>query len=112
MANIDLDAARAARREAAGEAPVIIFGGERFTLPVEMPFEVAEHFSAAGTVSPDAGAEAAAPIIAALKVLLDDQYEAFMRHRPSMQDLVALFEGAMAAYGFGNAGESSASAAS
>lgn len=37
---IDLDAARKARREKRGSAPVVVFFGERFELPLGLPADV------------------------------------------------------------------------
>jgi hypothetical protein len=39
---IDLDAHRAARREAKGDAPLLRLGGQTVTLPVELPLDVFE----------------------------------------------------------------------
>jgi hypothetical protein len=37
---VDLDAARAARLEQEGEAPVVVLGGKEFTLPGRLPAKV------------------------------------------------------------------------
>lgn len=98
---IDLDAARrareAARAEANDEAVTIVFGGETFTLPAELPLEAA---SAAGDP------------LRFVEAILGDSYTAFMAHRPSIEDVTVLAEGIAASYGFADVGESSASSAS
>lgn len=103
---IDLDAARAARREASGEAPVIVFGGKEFTLPVELPLEAAEVInkitsSANGTEISDV-----------FKVLLGDRYQEFRELGPSVPDVLAFFDEIAPAYGVKSLGESQASAGS
>lgn len=40
---VDLDAARAARLEAADDAPIVKLGGQDFGLPTEIPIGVALH---------------------------------------------------------------------
>lgn len=96
MARLDLDAARAARAEAACEQHVVVFGGEEFVLPVEMPAEVAFRFA-------DNDPEAA------LTVLLGDQWPAFWAKQPTVEDMAELGSGIAAAYGFASPGESPAS---
>lgn len=96
---LDLDAeraTRAARAEAEGSAPVVMFGGEKFQLPPEPPWEVAEKGAAGDPTG-------------AVRALLGDQYAAFVAHRPSLFDVQALVDGAMRLYGFADAGESPAS---
>ena len=46
---IDLDSARAARLELAGEGPVIMWGGAEFQLPPELPVDVM-HYTLQGDV--------------------------------------------------------------
>lgn len=104
---IDLDAARAARKEGKGEPPEVIFGGATYTLPVEMPFEIVEQLALLQNANGD-DASAAEPVLAVVHLLLGDQYEAFMANHPSMDDLTALAKGAMQEYGVGP-GESQAS---
>jgi len=104
--SIDLDAARAARREARGEAPTVTFGGETFALPVELPFEIAEvgqRLNAATTST-----DVAEAMHDAMRMLLADDYDRFMALRPSLQDLTALVEGIPGEYGI-STGESRAS---
>lgn len=129
MARIDLDKARAARREAAGEAPTFVLDEREFALPAEMPFEVIEkvgEIRAAAVIDPktgepelDADGEprmdatiVAGAILGMFKIMLGDaEYAAFMQLRPSMDDLSALFDGVMAEYGV-TPGESQASTSS
>lgn len=96
---LNLDAARAARAEVAGEPPVIVFGGERFTLPRELPADFALR-AAAGDLQD------------ALSALFDDDdatRERFWALKPSLNDVLALVEGIGGLYGFDGLGESSAS---
>lgn len=108
---VDLDKARAARREAQGEAPVVRFGSRDFVLPMEMPFVVVEHLGQLAQADDTDNAAVAAAILAILGDLFGDQYEAFMQNKPSMQDLTGMFDGIMAVYGV-TVGESPASASS
>ena len=100
---IDLNAARAARREAKHEAPTVVFGDpeKTYNLPVEMPVEVFEHLAAAELAEKNkdvsSGFTAMLGIVNAL--LGDKQYKSFMDQRPSKEDLEVLFEGFMAEYG-------------
>lgn len=106
---IDLDEARAARREERGEAPKIIFEGTEFTLPVELPIEAVAAISAlakAGTAQDGDAVLGALQEVA--KSVLGEGYETFMAHAPSIADLSALVQGLPAEYGLG-LGESSAS---
>lgn len=96
---IDLDAARAARAEELGGGHVVTFGGDDFDLPAEVPFEF-------GVALLEGRYDDA------LAVLFGDQLEAFLAHRPSMQDVIELAEGVAGAYGLGSVGEPSASSGS
>lgn len=102
---VDLDKARAARREVRGEPPKVILGGHTYYLPIELPLEVAfcleEIESARGT-----GAVGKA-IMKIVGIVLGDQMEAFVANDLSMDDLEAFFEGVLAKYGL-TPGESSA----
>ena len=86
---IDLDAARTARAEAEREVPIVVFGGEEFTLPVELPWEIAEA----------AAANDGAAALRAIEMLLGDQWEAFKAHRPSLADVMVIVEGLGSIYG-------------
>lgn len=86
---IDLDAARAARAEAQGEKPTIVFGGETWTLPAELPWAVAE--------AATAGDGAAA--LKAIELLLGEQWPAFKKHNPTLADIMVIVEGIGDIYG-------------
>lgn len=112
---IDLDAARAARREAAGAGPEVVFKGERFTLVPEIPYKVAENISrvAAATAEGDASSSAVA-VTEVLRALFDGEWDRFEALNPSVSDVQLLLEEAMKSYGFASAedglGEPQASA--
>jgi hypothetical protein len=84
MEAFDLDAARAARAEAKGETPMFVFGGQKFTLPPEMPAEFAYLLDDAKE---------------AFRFLLADDFDDFWSHRPSKEDLVELVAVLGKAYG-------------
>jgi hypothetical protein len=113
MINLDkARAARAAKREANGKAPVVVLGGQRFTLPVELPFSVANLMVKVGTLSQKndtAGLEGIIEKI--IRSMVGDQYDEFMKHLPSLDDITELFEGMLKEYGL-SPGESTASAPS
>lgn len=101
---IDLDAAKAARREASGEAPIVVFGGKEFTLPVELPQSAAE---AINDVSNDKGS-----VNDIFKILLNGQFSDFMALGPSVDDVKEFFDKIAPVYGVASTGESQASGAS
>jgi hypothetical protein len=107
---IDLDAARAARREVDKEAPKAVFGGRDFGLPAELPFSVVQGLveMEQGQANDDQAAVGNA-VTDIIRELFGTDYDAFMDLRPSMQDLEALIGGVMLQYGFSDVGESSAS---
>lgn len=107
---IDLDAARAARREATQEAPVIALGGQDFVLPIELPFEVADLLGqmAVAKERGDQGGQAVA-VVQMVRLLLGEGFDEFMKQNPSLDDLLALMDGMTRAYGVEDAGESPAS---
>lgn len=94
---IDLDAAKAARREATEEPPTIVFGGTEFVLPVELPYEVAESLASFVDSPNDQKSVALADVA---RSFLGDYAADFMRLRPSIKDLLELVNGVMKAYGF------------
>lgn len=114
---IDLDAYRAARREADQEGPVVRFGGKSYQLPAEMPLEV---LGVLDTFNPEMTAGAVSSgILQICRVLLgEDGYAEFMAQKPSLQDATSFFNGVevdgemqggiLQAYGFGGPGESPA----
>lgn len=96
--SINLDAARAARAEAAGEPVTLTFDSKDITLPVELPADFAL-------------CAAEGDLRAAVVALLGDEAEWFFARRPSMDDVSALVKGAHEVYGV-NEGESTASPSS
>lgn len=106
----DLDAVRAARREALGEAPVIRFGGQDFVLDIELPYDVPESLAAVARAT-EAGDDfgITAGVKDTLVALLgDEQYVAFRALRPSMPDVQEFISAAVGEYGL-KLGEPSAS---
>jgi hypothetical protein len=93
---IDLNAARAARLEKLGDAPVVAFGPEQFKLPAELPADFA-FLTADGKFHEG------------IRAVLGDQFDLFWQQQPSMDDLLEFVEGVTRCYGFGDTGESSAS---
>lgn len=96
---IDLDAARAARREQRGDGPVVVFGGEEFAFPVEIPMTVVAMMTQ--DITP-------VVMLDVIREFLGDRYDAFMSHQPSPDDLSTLVKGIMEEYGM-TPGESEAS---
>ena len=86
---IDLDAAKAARAEAAGESASIRFAEKDWTLPAELPWAVAE--AAAGGDGPAA--------MRAIELLLGDQWPAFKAEKPSLADIMVIVEAVGEIYG-------------
>lgn len=108
--SINLDSARAARRESGKEAPTVVFGKKTYTLPVELPFPVVQQFTA---MAGDRLKGDAVAVNAALESIFRNlfgqkQYEQFMAAGPSLDDLTELLQGLAAEYGV-TQGESSAS---
>lgn len=80
MAELDLDAAKAAR--ASKEAPIVKFGGKTFTLTDELPFGV---FMGIEEMSEDAeGIKAMDKVLAAM---FGDQLTDFYALNPSINDI-------------------------
>jgi len=100
---IDLDAARAARREAKGDGPVIRFNEKDFNLPAEVSFGVVD---AAAKLSESADPSA---VLVVVRAIMGDAYESFMAENPSVDDLEVLIGGALDAYGLGEQPASSES---
>lgn len=99
MGELDLDAARAARAEARGEAPTVTLGGETFTLPAELPMRYVWTLVEGDDMD-------------ALKVLFDGQLDRFLATVPTREDILALVAGVPTLYGLASQGESPASAGS
>lgn len=76
---IDLDAKRVARAEAQGDPPEVVLGGERFSLPVELPLETLDLM-------------ADGQFREAFSILLGGEVEMrrLFRHRPTDADLEEL----------------------
>jgi hypothetical protein len=109
MAEFDLDAARAARAEANGEAPTVKFGGVVFVLPVEMPYQIVESVNAMQAASEKGDGYTVTQMLSAIaKDLFGDRFEEFLSFHPSMLDMQALLENVAPMYGL-TAGESQAS---
>jgi hypothetical protein len=104
---IDLDAAAAARREAAGEAPVVIFGGKDYVLPVEFPLRAAVYLADLAEAV-DAAAQWTA-IENTLGTLFGDRGQEFLAGGMSVDDWGAFMQGVVDSYGVGSVGESQAS---
>lgn len=97
---VDLDAARVARAEVQGEPPVVVLGGERFTLPHEMPFTVMEALIARDREG-------------FMRPLLGDSYDRFWALGLSAEDRDEFIEQVLTVYGMsGGSGNSSASGGS
>jgi hypothetical protein len=107
MTVVDLDAARAARREADKEGPTVTLDGKSFVLPVELPFAVTEAFMKVAS-SGDNPEQSISSLATATRLLLGDRYEEFMALGPSVNDLLAMFDGIVKEYGL-DTGESSPS---
>jgi hypothetical protein len=109
MANVDLDKARAARAEANGEAPTVTFGGEVFTLPVEMPFGIIERVGDMTKAQEQQdGLELAAILSDISRMLFGERFEEFNALQPSMVDMQVLLDSVVPLYG-ATPGESAAS---
>lgn len=83
---IDLDAARAARSEAAQDPVILRLGGQEFTLPPEMPVAFALYAQEG-------------QMLKAIGALLGDQLDAFLEQRPAVSDLEAFADLAGEVYG-------------
>lgn len=93
MSDFDLDAKRAARREALGDPKVITWAGVDWELPVELPYEVLEQHRL--LTLGDLGA-----VVGIVKALLGDEWDAFVAaKRPSMQDCDELVGAMLKLYG-------------
>lgn len=101
---IDLDAARAARAEKRGPAPVVVLDGKEYELPPELPGHVVTAFGMAMKGEVDS-------LEAAVRDLFGEHYEEISKARLSFDDQMVLLEGALAAYDF-ELPESSASGGS
>lgn len=110
MGTLDLDKARAAKREAKGKPSTTRFGGKNYTIPAEMPFEVIE---AIGSLAKDGTADVGGPatagaVLRVVRALLGEDYDAFMANRPSAAEMNEFMLWAIGEYGL-EPGESQAS---
>jgi len=107
--SVDLDAARAARAEANGQAPTVKFGGQVFELPTEMPYTIVESVNAMQAAQEDGDGYGITKQLTAIAVdLFGDRYEEFLKLHPSMLDMQILLENIAPLYGL-TSGESQAS---
>lgn len=81
MAVIDLDAARAARREADDTGPVVRFGENEYELPVELPYSALEALRGMGDDRQAAGA-----VVGFIEAVLGKNIDAWRASDPSMND--------------------------
>lgn len=96
MDGLNLDALRAARAEANGEAPWLEFGGRRMTLPTELGYDTAVVM-------------AEGDLMGALEEMLSDEDFAHLRAgKPTVVDMTEIAEYLQRAYSKSE-GESSAS---
>ena len=110
---IDLDALAAARREAAGEAPVVRFRGREFEMPAELPFTIVEAVGKINSAEDEKtkNARTAEMLGDVARSLFGDRYQEFIDLRPSTNDIGVLLEKVTDEYGT-SVGESSASGTS
>lgn len=113
MERIDLDAARAARREARGESPVLVFMGSEYELAPEMPLELVELVVQLEQVGndQDSGIKVFGILERMFKVVLGEHYDRFKASGATLQDLGPLIAGIEKVYGL-SLGESLASGSS
>jgi hypothetical protein len=102
---VDLDKARAARREVEQEGPEVKFGGRTYRLAPELPFAVLEAFR--GIENKNTQPAAVAALAAAL--MGPDNIEQMKEDGLAVADLDALIEGVLSEYGLSNPLPSTAS---
>lgn len=90
---IDLDAARAARREAKGDGPVVKLDGKDYQMPPELPYEALEYMR--GLNDPETAAGA---LVDVTRTLLGKHYEK-VKSNMTFDDLEVFVQGAMEEYG-------------
>jgi hypothetical protein len=108
---INLDQARAARREKLEINPTVTFGGAEFEMPIELPLSAVSNLRklALATQVNDGDAIEAALLGTAESLLGPEQYAKFLAFTPSIGDLAAFIEGIPGEYGL-DLGEAPASA--
>lgn len=92
---IDLDKARAARREALGEGPTLVFGGKTYQLQPELPFGVLEAFK--GMEKQETQAAALASV--AIALMGEENIAQMKADGLAVADLDDLIQGVMDEYG-------------
>jgi hypothetical protein len=107
---LDLDLISATRREAKGEAPVVVYREREWALPLELDYDCIELLEELDD-TPDA--EMLPVMKRLMQALLGDQYADFMqlKPRPYLEDMNAIVVYLPALYG-ATMGESDASAGS
>ena len=109
---IDLDAAKAARREQQEQEPELTYGGKTWKLPVELPLDtVIAIADLEQAIERGTGNDAAALFREVAASLLGDDAAEFLALQPSIQDIGVLISGLVDEYGL-TPGESEASQAS
>lgn len=88
---INLDAAKAARAEILKdeEAPSVLFGGETFSLPFELPFGVFLRLAELKKEGAD-GDDALETMRTVMRSLFGDRTDEFLDLAPSLDDMLAL----------------------
>ena len=106
--NVDQDAA--ARRESAGIHPELIWKGDTYELPVELPIDCVRALGRLSRASKSKDGEKIQDGLVAVmeNLLTDEDFKRFMRGRPSISDISAVVAGIPEEYGI-QAGESTAS---
>lgn len=109
---IDLDAAKAARREQNGTNPQLTYGGKTWDLPLELPLDTVIAISELEqAIEGETGNSAAEKFRLVAESLLGDNSAEFLAFKPSVQDIGVLIGGLVEEYGL-TPGESEASQAS
>jgi len=110
--DINLDTDRAARLEMRGKPQNIVFKGQEFPLPVELPLRaVTSMADLQKAMRAKDGDGITRSLLIILKSLVGDEYETFMDLGPTAGDLGAIVRGIPKAYGL-SAPESVASVSS
>jgi hypothetical protein len=94
---IDLDKKKAARLEGKRKTPTVLFGGETFELPRELPYDLLELMS---EVIDSAGFGFSRPLDDTLGALLGEENLArFKALRPAVDDVAAMMNEVLVLYG-------------
>lgn len=95
--SVDMNAVRAARREALGEGPKVIIGDQEFSCPPDMPFDALVAGQAAE------GGNIAQTYEFVRELMGADGLKALKEWRPSLEEMSELVSGILAEYGQGGA---------